>query len=489
MDSRLEAFRFAARRRRALFAALGFAISAGVALGFAGCEAFGVQPGGDQMYDASALHAGSTATQTDSSPEQPLPCLGTCAPDPGSGPVDCSVSTLGITTLPLLTFDDLDSQGDFYAQNLYVYSDGTALPMNVYGTPPSLLAKQAGWQPETQSAEFCRRGNNALHIVGGYLPDANAGCTRLVTGAAGFRAWGGGMGIAMQKLNNSDGQGDTQKGLCGVQPNGGPPPHPEVCPPSTAEYAVRVAALDVSTFDGVSFWARRGPNSQAGIGVNVGDKYTDDDLSYLTYRNDPTAPRHCERVKECGCTSLKPCEYKDPGPINVSTCSASSAGYYCWPPDPLGFQSISGQGSNFYCDVTECQQVYPAYPNDIFHLPDGGTVPGPNGPSFGDQQFYNRPCTPHTRADGYGASYCFDPATDPPPADPTQTCGDHWMKMVDLTTDWQFYKVPFTDLRQQGFAKKSELLDLHSVSVVRFTWSPGWIDYWIDEVSFYHDTQ
>jgi hypothetical protein len=487
MNSRPEAFRFLTRRGGVPLA--GLAVAA-CALRLAGCEAFGGYPGGEVTYDASTLYAATIAG---------LPCLGTCLPDPGSGPVDCEASTHGVTKLTILTCDDVDSQGDFFAENLYTYGDGTVLPANVYGTPPNLLAKQSGWQPETQSVNYCGVHNNALHVVGGYLPSADSICNTYSlaqTGApfqgsaAPFRGWGGGMGIAMQKLNNSDGQGDTQKGLCGVQPNGGPLPHPEVCPPATAEYAVRVGALDVSTFDGVSFWGRRGPNSQAGIGVNVGDKYTDDDLSYLTYRSDPAAPRHCERVKECACTNLKPCEYQDPGPLSASTCGQSPAGFYCSPPDPVGFQSISGQGSNFYCDVTECNQVYPAYPNDVYHLPDGGTVVGPTGAAaFGDQQFFNRPCTPYTRPDGYGSSFCFDPTTDPLPANPTETCGDHWMKMVDLTSDWQFFKVPFTDLRQQGFAKKSELLDLHSVSVVRFTWTAGWIDYWIDEVSFYRNSQ
>ncbi|HTA91678.1 MAG TPA: hypothetical protein VK745_18975, partial [Polyangiaceae bacterium] len=78
---------------------------------------------------------------------------------------------------------------------------------------------------------------------------------------------------------------------------------------------------------------------------------------------------------------------------------------------------------------------------------------------------------------------------DPPPAPASQRCGDHWVNSVDLTTDWQFFHVPFTDLRQQGFAKKAEELDLHSVSVVRFTWDAGIIDYWIDSVSFYKQAE
>jgi hypothetical protein len=56
---------------------------------------------------------------------------------------------------------------------------------------------------------------------------------------------------------------------------------------------------------------------------------------------------------------------------------------------------------------------------------------------------------------------------------------------VHVGTEWKFYAVPFTDLQQQGFAKESRALDLHSVSVVRFLWDRGWVDYWLDDVRFY----
>jgi len=38
---------------------------------------------------------------------------------------------------------------------------------------------------------------------------------------------------------------------------------------------------------------------------------------------------------------------------------------------------------------------------------------------------------------------------------------------------------------QPGWAKRSAKLDLTAISVVRFTWDGGWIDFWIDEVRFY----
>ena len=71
---------------------------------------------------------------------------------------------------------------------------------------------------------------------------------------------------------------------------------------------VEIEAMeDVSAWEGISFWARRGPDSQAGFRVLVGDKYTDDDIAYLMYRIDPRMPRYCERVRECGCLNHRPC--------------------------------------------------------------------------------------------------------------------------------------------------------------------------------------
>ena len=56
---------------------------------------------------------------------------------------------------------------------------------------------------------------------------------------------------------------------------------------------------------------------------------------------------------------------------------------------------------------------------------------------------------------------------------------------MNLSNEWQFYTVPFNTMTQQGWAKRSDGLDLTTVSVVRFTWDGGWVDYWIDDVRFY----
>ena len=82
--------------------------------------------------------------------------------------------------------------------------------------------------------------------------------------------------------------------------------------------------------------------------------------------------------------------------------------------------------------------------------------------------------------------YCYDatkPASFPP--DQPHRCGDGWEKGVALSTDWQFYTIPFTELRQEGYGQEFSYLDLSAITLVRFTWTQGWVDVWLDDVRFY----
>jgi hypothetical protein len=431
------------------------------------------------------------------------PCLGTCEPDPGWRAVDCKPAS-GIETLAIVNFNEANNNNfASSAGNTYSYSDGTAGRLVfAYGDPRTLVttANDAGWQPPTMNlppgsvipgdAGLCAPKNTVLHVLGGP-----------------FRGWGGGIGVAMQKLNgraidDPSTTGDPNRLLCVSTID-----KPEHCPPTTAEYAVRVGALDVSRFDGISWWARRGPNSQVGLRVNVGDKHTDDDLNYLAYHHSifthrplcetgqPSGdcePIYCQRVRECACRTHKACTYYAVAPLSPS----DPPGFYCGstPEEVLQSTGAGAQGSgsddNRFCDRTACDRPYAAFPNDVALGRDGGPVPAPDGGTLpGDPKFFGRPCTPYAWPNGVGSSYCFDPEKDPPPAPDTEICGDHFMTTVNLSTEWQFYRVPFTDLRQQGFGKRAPQLDLTSVSLVRFTWDVGYIDYWIDDVSFYRMAQ
>jgi hypothetical protein len=461
---------------------LSFAAALALAAVFQGCQAFGGQPSSNAPAPDASKDVGFLA----------CPDSGTCFPDPGSRPTDCSVAS-GIDTLPIVTFDDVNIKNGFFkAEGMYAYTDNTAeswfsngqalcvaslppLPpapstsLSSVGQPPDTC----GFEPWTAPVDLCTPGNYALHLLGGP-----------------FLGWGGGIGVSMQKLNGRDTlNGDSNKALCA--PAGGGPPA-AVCPPADAEYAVSVAALDVSAYEGVSFWARRGAKSQTGLHLAVGDKHTDDDLNYYAVRHGAMTgvpePLYCQRVKECGCLYDGPCSYYD-----------SFNQYWCRDPADLktqrqcyGVSSINGSTTNCVCGGAVCTGVDPAFPNDAPIGSDGQPVatidPLTGKATVGDTAFYGRACTPYSFPDGTGTSFCFNPGSDPDPAIGSERCGDHWATSVDLSPDWQFYRIPFKDLRQQGFAKKAAALDLHSVSVVRFTWDAGIIDYWIDAVSFYKRT-
>jgi hypothetical protein len=379
-------------------------------------------------------------------PVPPPGPIGTGASDPGWRTVDCAAAEAGLEFAPF-TIADFEQQRtnssnarEYFGHYMYSYTDATA---QVYANGDGTQAP-VGYEPIAASANVCNSDthNHVLHVTGGPGP---------------YLGWGGGIGVAMQHLSQD-------AGLCPW----GMPPQYDFCPPTDEGDAVSTTTLDMSKWDGVAVWARRGPDSQPLLRVLVGNKYTDDDISFLQYGADPKTKRYCERSRECACINGKACTFWDTG-----ASATFKPGYYCGDPaaDPQP-GTISGngvQGTNS-CNITRCNEPYPAYPNSY-----GGV----------DPQFYGRPCTPYAFRGGGQSSYCFDPATDQPPAESDQGCGDYWTFPLHLTTEWQLFLVPFTTMTQQGWAKRWSFFDIKSVSVVRLTWDAGWIDYWIDNLRFY----
>jgi hypothetical protein len=365
-------------------------------------------------------------------------------------PVDCKAAEVGLEFGPFTVADfeetvsrtvtvDGGTQTDTFvgAQYLYSYFDGTS---NI-GNP--------GYQPRAELGNRCGDPNNhVFHMTGGP-----------------FLGWGGGMGIAMEHFAQD-------QGLC---PSGDitNPNRPSYCAPASAANGnyVAYAAMNLSEWDGVAVWARRGPTSQPLLRVLVGTKDTDDDIAYLMY--DPSTPKkplYCQRVRECGClvNDLTPepaCTQYDTLPSDsVLPASMFIPGFYCGRP---GATAASLSTGNNYCNTSACDAVYPAYPN--------------NG---SDAQFLHKPCTPFTYRSGTQTSLCYDPATETP-AQSDQQCGDHFTFPLTLTTEWKLYLIPFKTMYQQGFGKKAETFDLTSLSAVRLTWDAGPIDYYVDDLRFY----
>jgi hypothetical protein len=394
-------------------------------------------------------------------------CLHTCTPDPAPRLVECAKAEEAYTFMSpaLWTFEEGGMiEGEKLARGMYSYTDNSTIikTFTIRDSQNPTVRVNKTWEPRTAILPRCsdqpNDDNHAIHIQGGP-----------------FLSWGGGVGIGMKNFPDVQGSVGTIEAL----------------------------ADDLSGWEGISFWARRGPDSQAGFRVLVGDKYTDDDVAYVMYRNDPMMPRYCERVRECGCLNHRTCTAIDlmrpdggTGPISnldiPRDCRrpATEIGdvqtlKFCGTPEVINgtVSTTAGGASCNTCVETRCNERWPAFPDDC-GVPGGGCegMPAPIGT---DRQFYGKPCSPYTLRNGIFGYWCFDPAQDERPAETTEQCGDHWTRVVGLSSEWQFYTVPFNSMAQQGWAKRSAALDLKSVSVIRFTWDGGWVDFWIDDVRLY----
>jgi len=424
-----------------------------------GCSS-GTRPSLTDVADGG-LSYGPCDVNSICTPDQYGFCQHTCTPDPGPRLVDCAKAEQNFEFYdpPIWTFEEL-AQGaeEPHARGMYSYTDNSTV-IRTFTTadsqdPTHTHRLSKTWEPRTATLPRCsdkpNDKNQAIHIQGGP-----------------FLSWGGGVGIGLKNL-----------------------------PSVVGSVALGDAMKDISGYEGVSFWARRGPDSQAGFRVLVGDKYTDDDIAYIMYRDDPTHTQklYCQRVRECGCLNHRSCvavhldRAGGTGPIENDLIPANcrpdtaylrdtQAMKFCGTPEVMnGTDSSNGVSSCNTCVETRCNERWPAFPDDQAN---------PSAPVGTDPQYYGKPCSPYTMRNGNFGYWCFDPAAGERPAEPTEQCGDHWTRVVNLTTEWQFYTVPFSAMAQQGWAKRSAGLDLSSVSVVRFTWDGGWVDYWIDDVRFY----
>jgi hypothetical protein len=386
----------------------------------------------------------------------------TCIPDPGWALQDCAAAEAGLEffsptvgdfeyTTTDTSMDSTAGQTVNAAKYMYGYTDGTAS-----------TNANAGYQPKAVAADRCtgQSGNHAFHLVGGP-----------------FLGWGGGIGVAMQHLVGDAGCVQMVNAVSG-----------DYCypysPDSTGD-TLSYATLDMSKWEGISVWARRGPSSQPLLRMLVGTKDTDDDVSFLMLSNDvntyhTNTPRYCERVKDCACQFQDaPCTHFASGDPALPTAYAAlpDGAWFCGAPGATPSYVDMGPATSFNntCNTTRCNDAYPAY---------AMTTADAKG-DVGDPAFFGKPCTAYRTRNGILSSYCYDPASDPPPASTDQQCGDHFTFPLSLTTEWQLFLVPFSTMYQQGWAKKAAYFDLHTVSVVRLTWDAGNIDYWIDNLSFY----
>lgn len=376
---------------------------------------------------------------------RPDGCIRSCLPDPGSLPVNCEKAEEGYEFAGEDGSENVNPFQIWFLQGAgykgYTYQDGSALDPTQ--EPPEQVTR-------------CGQARTVKHIRGGP-----------------FTGWGGGAGLSFK-----DWWGHVGVPIAPCVASGTPFP----CESVSESPELHGRSLDASAWDGISLWIRRGPEGQDGVRVTLGDKYTDDEQNIDQDEGLPnsdgvnTEQRYCKRATTCSCHSNRPCTTftaasgevaqlcydprYDSLPVKCSEISAEQAennGKFC-------FSGFAGRAPIQFCGQSACDEPFPA----------GGLDPAFNG----------KACTPYQLQSGENASYCFNPGEAPPPEN-YERCGDHWQTPIRVSTDWQLFLIPFSDMRQQGYGKESQRLHVDQLSLFRLTWEGGYVDYYIDDVRFY----
>ena len=233
---------------------------------------------------------------------------------------------------------------------------------------------------------------------------------------------------------------------------------------------------DASKYEGISFWARRGKDSMGTLMITLAEKHTSDDMN----RQNET---FCRRIYQCRstCQNYQQCLMST---IPTDTTALGGPVYRCFDPNiglPGSVPTSTAQASDDELDAIAPRCGQSAC---TFRL------------TYPDADFEGKACTPYTFTSGESNEYCFNgdghdalgnaTPVDPPPPSRFERCGDGFTDMVQLTEDWVFYTIPFSEMRQGGYGKVSEDgLDLKSVYSITLGWGPGNVDFFLDNVSFY----
>jgi hypothetical protein len=402
------------------------------------------------------------------------PPIASGEPDPGSGPADCTALE-GIETSPgfydtfeppsvpeggvgvaiaWTGYDDL-SWGSFHVPgDITWYSDqsestGCIEPRCEPGTSIWGLSAYPKGGPSCKG----EANNWSLHFRGGL-----------------FRNWGGG---ASSVFTDPRGECEADADICAPPIAPGAPFDSAGLPtglPDGGSFLQSHRFVDASGYDGVSFWARTGPEGQTAMIVTITDNFTSDRLARENQK-------YCRRLKQCytqclsgaPCTPIPPLPGSDPSQGTIYRCFDPKSG-----PFPGSVASAPAGGT----DIPALMELlYPRCGQSACSSP--ATYP--------DRDFDGKACRPYTfPAADYSAEYCWN-VGDPPPPSREEQCLDGWAAAVDLTLDWKYFTIPWSSMHQGGFGKEAPYFNTKAIDTIAFGFIDGWADVYVDNVTFYRN--
>ncbi len=366
-------------------------------------------------------------------------CIGACKPDPGSKPIDVAKAEKDTQFAWLW---DLNPAGEGKAWATFTYDDNTSNFVLPLRAPSTTGYGQGGWEPTPDPVPAGQGPAWAARFKGGP-----------------FTEYGGGFGMSLRTISNA------------IQDVAVPRTNPGIAlleqTPSAEFPDPTAGAYDLSTWEGVAIWVRRGPDGQSTLRVGITERNSAEDLNSSAVRDigGMTPPgieegKYCRRWRICGCAGGTPCTL-EPG---------STGQYRCYDPtlETPSVADLTDQIRYPHCGVSRCKDG------------NSSTI-GPDP----DPLFKDKSCSAAVQADGLSDSFCYDAGKDPTPPAKRDRCNNPFSRAFTVTTDWQLIKVPFSELRQADERKVSGDMDLHSVKQIAVTYGGGWIDFWVANVGLY----
>jgi hypothetical protein len=346
-----------------------------------------------------------------------------------------------------------DFASETVARATFTYDDNTPTFVIPFRTPSTTQYGWGGWEPAADPwpAEMGPGPALAARFRGGT-----------------FSEYGGGVGISLRTISNAVkdvAMPRTNPGIALLEQT----PSPTYQDPTAGAY-------DVSSYEGIAIWVRRGPDGQSSMRVGLTERHSAEDLNSSAVRNimgevpaNIVEGKYCKRWRLCGCSGGTPCS-----PMPGRMDDKGRPELRCFDPavhtpDDKDLADPAFQVNYPHCGVSRC------------YIDKNSSTIGPDP----DPLFVDDECREYVTPDGRSDQYCYTPGTDPTPPSKRERCGNPFSRAITVSTDWQLIKVPFNELRQADESDVAEDMDLTSVKQVAFSYTAGNIDYWVANIGFY----
>jgi len=263
--------------------------------------------------------------------------------------------------------------------------------------------------------------------------------------------------------------------------------------------------IDVSQFEGLSLWARRGPGGASTLRIALLDGNTAPESALSAEQQGLPPP--CKRVVSC-CQSclLDHHAYLDASvdpTTNQETLSAvEEDDYRCIvdgeAPSPIQLHPGSElDASDFLyrngctnelkasADEHNTQNIKSAW--DSWNRDHKPCCPKTvaEDPKYGGD--FKDECAPYVfKYDYSSGNYCQLPGEKLPEKNDNR-CDDGFEAPIVVDTEWKLFRIPWSELRRSTLGRPP--LDPHGIWTIRIYPGAGWLDTYIDDIGFYRKRQ